>query len=63
MKWKNYWGLKNKKVKVIKVEEDIKKQLSKLGNTPFKLEQLEIEKDNNIFINCRNTNNSFKRYV
>lgn len=36
--------------------DDIKKQLSKLGNTPFKLVNITIEKDNNIFINLRDLN-------
>ena len=37
-------------------KEDIEKQLSKLGNTPFKLANIEIKKDNNIFINLKNLN-------
>ena len=36
--------------------DDIKKQLSKLGNTPFKLSNINIEKDNNIFINLKSLN-------
>lgn len=36
--------------------EDIKKQLSKLGNTPFKLTDITIEKDNNIFLNLKSLN-------
>ena len=37
-------------------KEDIIKQLSKLGNTPFILDNIEIEKDDNIFINLKSLN-------
>lgn len=37
-------------------EEDIKRQLSKLGNTPYKLSNIEINTDENIFINLSNLN-------
>ena len=36
--------------------EDIIKQLSKLGNTPFKLRNIDIVKDDNIFINLKALN-------
>jgi len=36
--------------------EDIIKQLSKLGNTPFIASDINIDKDNDIFINLRNLN-------
>ena len=36
--------------------EEIEKQLSKLGNTPFKLNSIDIIKDNNIFINLKSLN-------
>lgn len=36
--------------------EDMEKQLSKLGNTPFKLNSIDIIKDNNIFINLKDLN-------
>lgn len=38
-------------------EETIKKQLSKLGNTPFKMQNITINKDNNIFISISELNN------
>ena len=38
-------------------EETIKKQLSKLGNTPFKMQNITINKDNNIFISITELNN------
>ena len=37
-------------------EENIKEQLSKLGNTPFKIKKINIEMDNNIFINLKELN-------
>lgn len=36
--------------------EDIKRQLSKLGNTPFILTEFQIQKDENIFINLKTLN-------
>lgn len=36
--------------------EDIKKQISKLGNTPFVIEKLEIYADENIFISIKDLN-------
>ena len=36
--------------------DDIIKQLSKLGNTPFKLNDIKIDKDNNIFVNLKSLN-------
>ena len=36
--------------------EDIRKSLSKLGNTPFNLKKLEIIKDDNIFISLKEIN-------
>ena len=45
--------------KAIKSEvtsDDIIKQLSKLGNTPFRLDKVEVNKDDNIFINLKNLN-------
>ena len=45
--------------KAINREVDIKeieRQLSKLGNTPFKLDRLDIEKDDNIFVSLKNLN-------
>jgi len=36
--------------------DNIKKQLSKLGNTPFVLKNININKDDNIFINLSNLN-------
>ena len=38
-------------------ELNIKEQLSKLGNTPFVLNNIEINMDNNIFINLKELNN------
>lgn len=38
-------------------KEDIIKQLSKLGNTPFKLDNINIEMDSNIFIPLSSLNN------
>lgn len=35
---------------------DIERQLSKLGNTPFKLAKIKITKDDNIFINLKDLN-------
>ena len=37
-------------------EENIIKQISKLGGTPFKLNNLSINKDNNIFVNNKDLN-------
>ena len=37
-------------------KEDIIKQLSKVGNTPYRIEDIEITKDNNIFISLKNLN-------
>lgn len=36
--------------------DDIIKQLSKLGNTPFKLRNIDIVKDDNIFVNIKDLN-------
>lgn len=36
--------------------DDIIKQLSKLGNTPFRLDKIDINKDDNIFVNLKNLN-------
>ena len=36
---------------------EIERQLSKLGNTPFKLTNIKINKDNNTFINIKDLNN------
>ena len=51
-----YGEIIDKAIKREVVEEDIVKQLSKLGNTPFKLDNIEIEKDDNIFINLKSLN-------
>lgn len=37
-------------------EMDIKRQLEKVGNTPFKIIDTKIEKDNNIFVNLKDIN-------
>lgn len=37
-------------------KDDIKRQLSKLGNTPYRLSNIKINADNNIFINLSNLN-------
>lgn len=36
--------------------EEIKRQLSKLGNTPFELKEIDIQKDDNIFISLKDLN-------
>lgn len=38
------------------IKEDIEKQLTKLGGTPFKINSINIEIDNNIFINLKELN-------
>ena len=37
-------------------KERIKNQISKLGNTPFEINNIDIESDNNIFINIKDLN-------
>ena len=44
-------------------ESDIKHSLNKLGNTPFKFEELKIEKDNNIFIRDYSLNELRRKMV
>lgn len=46
----------DKAIKREVTREDIIKQLSKLGNTPFISDNIEIEKDNNIFVNLKSLN-------
>lgn len=45
------------------VEDDIRKCLSKLGNTPFILDNLVVDKDKNIFVNLRDINEIRRRLV
>ena len=45
------------------LENDIRYSLNKLGNTPFQFEQLEIEKDENIFIRVYSLNELRRKMV
>lgn len=51
-----YGGVVEKSLKREVTLDDIKRQLSKLGNTPFELEDINISKDENIFINLKDLN-------
>ena len=51
-----YGEVVEKAIKREVTEEDIKRQLSKLGNTPFEIHHLEIEKDEGIFVNLKDLN-------
>lgn len=44
-------------------DDDIKKCINKLGNTPFIINNIEIYKDNNIFVNLKNINEVRRRLV
>lgn len=50
------YGTVTKALKMPVLEDTIRKQLSKLGNTPFILDDLDINVDNNIFINLKDLN-------
>lgn len=50
------FGLATKALKMPVLKNTIKKQLSKLGNTPFILDEIDINVDNNIFINLKDLN-------
>ena len=51
-----YGELIDKSINKEVTKEDIIKQLSKLGNTPFQLNNITIDKDDNIFINLKSLN-------
>lgn len=44
-------------------KENITSQLSKLGNTPFKLEKIEIDMDNDIFVSLKDLNDLRRQAV
>lgn len=46
----------DKAIKREVIDTDIERQLGKLGNTPFKLKNIKIDKDDNIFINLKDLN-------
>ena len=50
------YGLVTKALKIPVTDDTIRKQIVKLGNTPFVLENLEINVDNNVFINLKDLN-------
>lgn len=49
--------------KIETTKEEIEKQIKKFGNTTFKLTQLEIEKDNNVFIRIYSLNEIRRQMV
>ncbi len=50
------YGLVTEALKLPVTEDTIRKQIGKLGNTPFILDNLEINVDNNVFINLKDLN-------
>lgn len=51
-----HFGMVSQALKMPVSEDTIKKQLSKLGDTPFTLEDFTVDMDDNIFINLKDLN-------